>query len=145
MALTKISELGGQVILGDYKDETIIPAIADGTALAGWYVGLTTAGVVAGAATGAPDAGIGLLLPHHLIDVDTLITSPFPVSVVIPKSGHLYAVFCADMNSSLVGLPMNIGADAGKFVVVAAIENQYICRSYSYTDGDTVAIVVWGS
>lgn len=145
MAISKISELGGQVILGDYKDETIIPAIADGTAKAGWYVGLTTAGVVAGADTDTPDAGIGLLLPHYLMDVDAAITSPFPVSVVIPKSGHLYAVFVADMGSSLVGLPMNIGGDAGKFVVVAAVEDTHLCKSYAYTDDDTVAIVVWGS
>ena len=143
MALSKISELGGQVILGDYIDETIIPAIGDGTAKAGWVVGLTTAGVVAGVDTGAPDALIGILLPHYLIDVDAAITSPYPVSVVIPKSGHLYTVFVADANSSLVGLPFNIGADAGKLAVVAAAEGQHICRSYAYTDGDTVAIVVW--
>ena len=145
MALSKISELGGQVILGDYSDETIIPAIADGTAKAGWLVGLTTAGIVAGADTDSPDAAIGLLLPHYLIDVDGAITSPYPVSVVIPKGGHLYAVFVADMNSSLVGLPMNVGGDAGKFVVVATVEGTHLCKSYSYTDGDTVAIVIWGS
>ena len=145
MAISTISGLGGQVILGDYLDETIIPAIADGTAKAGWVVGLTTAGVVAGADTDAPDALIGILLPQYTIDVDTAITSPLPCSVVIPKSGHLYAVFVADMNSSLVGLPMNISGDAGVFAVVATVEGTHLCKSYSYTDGDTVAIVVWGS
>ena len=143
MALSKISDLGGQVILGDYIDETIIPAIADGTAKAGWVVGLTTAGVVAGADTDSPDALIGILLPHYLVDTDAAITSPYPCSVVIPKSGHLYAMFCADANSSLVGLPFNISGDAGVLAVVAAAENQHICRSYSYTDGDTVGIFVW--
>ena len=143
MALTKISELGGQIILGDYKDETIIPAIADGTAKAGWLVGMSTGLVVAGADSDSPDAFIGFLLPHYLVDVDGAITSPFPVSVVIPKSGHLYAVFVADLNSSLVGLPLNIGADAGVFALVAAAEGQSLCRTYSYTDGDTVAIVIW--
>ena len=143
MALSKISELGGQVILGDYLDETILPAIADGTAKAGWLVGLTTAGVVAGADTDAPDAFIGILLPHYLIDVDGAITAALPVSVVIPKSGHLYAMFVADMNSSLVGLPVNISGDAGVLAVVAAAEGQHIARSYAYTDGDTVGIFVW--
>ena len=143
MALSKISELGGQVILGDYLDETIIPAIADGTAKAGWAVGMSTSLVVGGTDTGAPDAFIGLLLPQYTIDVDTAITSPLPVSVVIPKSGHLYAVIVTDLNSSLVGLPLNFGATAGAFSIVAAVEDAHVCKTYSYTDDDTVAIVVW--
>ena len=143
MALSKISELGGQVILGNYLDEMIVPAIADGTAKAGWLVGISAAGVVGGTDTGAPDQITGFLLPQHTIDVDTAITSPLKVNVVIPKSGHLYACFVTDLNTSVPGSALKPSATAGSMAIEAVIENTHIARTYSYTDGDTVAVVTW--
>ena len=143
MALTLISEIGGQVILGDYADETIVPAIADGTAKAGWVVGITAAGSVGGTDTGAPDFFTGFLLPNHTIDVDTAITVSLPVSVVIPKSGHLYGIVTTDLSATGSGLPMTFSATAGAWDVVAAVEGASFCRTYEYTSGDTVAVVIW--
>lgn len=144
MALSKISEIGG-VIQGDYATEQIITALADGTALAGWCVGLTAAGVAVGTDTDGVDEFVGILLPHYAIDIDTLITGAKVVEVVIPQSGHLYGIFCADLNSSSMGLHLKFGADAGKLALEADIANSvHCCRTISYTDGDTVAVVAWG-
>ena len=143
MALSKISELGSGVCV-DSGAELTITALADGTAKAGWYVGLTAAGVVAGADSDSPDAGFGLLLKRYDTDLDTSPTATRQVRVVIPRAGRRYRVFCADMNASLVGLPMNVAADAGKFAVVATVESYHLCRCSRYTDGDTVAEVIWG-
>lgn len=144
MALSKISEIGG-VIQGSYENEHIITAIADGTALAGWCVGLSAAGVVGGTDSGAPDAFLGILLPHYGTDIDTLISSPDVVGVVIPQSGHLYGIFCADLNSSSMGIHLIFGADAGVLALEADIANaDYVARTIKYTDGDTVAVVAWG-
>ena len=143
MALTLISELGGQVIMGDYADETIVPALGDGTAKAGWFVGITTALAISATDTGAPDFFTGFLLPHHTLDVNAVITSALPCSVVIPKSGHLYACIVTDLNASGQGLPLKPSGTAGAFDVVAAVEDPSLCRTYQYDDGDTVAIIIW--
>jgi len=143
MAKSKISEIGG-VIQGNYDNEHIITAIADGVALAGWCVGLTAAGVIAGTDSDAPDAFLGIVLPHHAYDIDTLIGAAKVCSVVIPQSGHLYGIFCADLNVSTVGHHLTFGGDVGKLVAEAEILNFYICRTIEYTDNDTVAVVAWG-
>ena len=144
MALSKLSELGGKVILGDEGDETIVPAKADGTAKASWLVGITAAGTITATdVDGNIDHWVGLLLPHYLIDVDGAITVGLDVGVVIPKSGHFYVVTCDDLNAETVGMPLNIGNNAGIFSLQAAVEGVALCRTYSYTDGDTVAIIIW--
>lgn len=143
MALTLISEIGGQVILGDYADETIVPAIGDGTAKPGWLVGITSAGAISATDTDAPDFFTGFLLPHHTLDVDAVVTASLPCSVVIPKSGHLYGAFLTDLNATGQGLPINPSGTAGSMDVVAAVENQSLARTYAYTDDDTVGIIIW--
>ncbi len=145
MALTLISEIGGQVILGDYTDETIIPGIADGTAKAGELVSLVGAtGVVAQTDVDVTDSWIGILLPHYKVDVDTAITGALPCSIVIPKSGHLYGVICIDLNGSAkIGVPVIATTTAGAFGPQTDVEAAQLGTTYSYTDGDTVAIIVW--
>lgn len=142
MVLSKISEVGG-VIQGNWDDEIIVPAIADGTAKAGWLVGITAAGAVAGIDTDGVDHFVGILLEQKDVDMDTAITASKPVSVVIPQSGHLYGVFCADLGTSTVGTLLSAGSDAGVMAKVAAVENFHMARTYRYTDNDTVCIAIW--
>jgi hypothetical protein len=144
MALTKISELGGKVIQGDEQDELIIPAKGDGTAKPGWLVGLTAAGVIAGTDEDGVDEFVGIVLPSHETDVDAVITSGANCSVVVPRSGHLYAFFVEDLNSSIPGNAVIFSGTAGSAGPLATIESSNaIAYAYRYTDGDTVGIFMW--
>ena len=142
-ALSKISEIGG-VIQGDWIDEQIITAVADSAGKAGHICGLTDAGVVDLIHTTNHDEFIGILLPHHKMDMDTIIGAGKIVSIVVPQDGHLYGCICADLNSSLPGNVVGYGGTAGTLVAVAAIEGLHDARTYKYTDGDTVGIFIWG-
>jgi len=144
MALSKISEIGG-VIQGNWDEEYIITGICGaGSQKAGWAVSLTAAGVTAPTDNGVNEDFIGLLLLHYTIDMDTLITANLIVDVVVPKSGHLYGVFTGDLGASHPGITMLFCANAGLFDIQAALEGEHICRSHTYTSGDTVAVVIWG-
>ena len=144
MALSKISERGGHVIQGNWDDETIAVAIADGTAKAGMLVGLIAAtGVVDGTDT-TNDAIVGILLPHHKIDVDAAITGALIVNYVIPKSGHLYGMLCDDQGAHVVGWGTILSANAGLMAPATdAVTENIIARSYTYTSADTVGIFIW--
>lgn len=145
MVLSKLSEVGGKVILGNYEDEMILPAIADGTSKAGNLVTILSTGAVDNVATGNPNEFVGILLPHKEVDVDTAITANLPVSVVVPKSGHLYAFYTLDMNASDAGHPGTFSATEGVgSAAITDIEATWNWITYRYTDGDTVGIFIWG-
>ena len=143
MALTKISDLGGQVILGDYTDETILPAIADGTAKAGNAVYINAAGQAVQTDVDVADFFTGYLLPHYKVDVDTAITAALPCSVVIPKSGHLYGVFINDPALSHSGVPLIFTTTAGSLGKITDVEATKDAYTYSITSGDSVGIIIW--
>ena len=146
MVLSLISELGG-VIQGDWDDEYIITAIAGADSpYAGWAVGVLSTGLTAGTDDGGTcEDMIGLLLPHHTIDMDSEITAGLIVNIVVPKTGHIYGVHCDDLGATGPGICMEIGANIGEFKKQAAIEGDHVCRTYGYyTSGDTVALVIWG-
>ena len=138
-----ISEIGG-VIQGDFCDEEIITCIGDANAKAGHLAGITSAGVVDLIHTTSHDLFVGIVLPHHKMDMDSVIGAGKIISLVVPQDGHLYGIICADLNSSLPGNAVGFGATAGTAVAVAAIEGIHIARTYKYTDDDTVGIFIWG-
>jgi hypothetical protein len=145
MVLSKISDLGGEICVDSGGLETRVIAKADGTAKAGWIVGLTTAGIVAGTDTDAPDALLGILDRRYDTPIDDIPTAGLAVEVIIPIAGKRYRVFVTDLNSSLPGVPVLPGATAGSLSVQAAVEGAHVARTSKYTDGDTVAEVVWGA
>jgi len=145
MVYTKLSEVGGKVIIGSWDDEFIVPAIADGTSKAGHLVTILSTGVVDNTDVNSVDEFVGILLPHYEVDVDTAITANKPVNVVIPQSGHLYAFYTLDMNASDAGHPGTFSATEGVgSVAVTDIEATANWRTYRYDDGDTVGIFIWG-
>jgi len=145
MVYTKLSEVGGKVIIGDEQDEIILPALADGTSKAGHLVTILSTGYVDNTDTDNPNEFVGILLPHYSIDVDTAITSGLPVNVVVPRSGHLYAFYTLDMNASDAGHPGTFsGTEGVGSAVITDIEATANWRTYRYDDGDTVGIFIWG-
>jgi len=142
MTNNKISDLKGDVIVGDEGEEEITTMLADGTAKAGQFVG-NSSGTVAGCDTDGVDTFVGIQLKRYDTDLDTAPTAAKPVRVVKPKSGHKYRVFVTDLNASGPGILLNFGSTAGSLSVVAAIENEKVAKTVSYTDGDTVAVIEW--
>ena len=143
MALSKISDIGGKVILGDEQDETILPAKGDGTAKPGQPVSINAAGSVVQTDVNVSDLFIGFLLPTHKQDVDAAITSGDPCSVVIPRSGHFYATFIVDLNLTGSSIPLIFTTTAGSFGVQGDVEAATQAYTYRYLDGDTVGIIIW--
>jgi hypothetical protein len=143
MVLSLLSELGASVCVNS-AEETFITALADGTAKAGWVVGLTAAGVIAGSDTDGVDEFVGIVMERYDTDLDTAVTAGKTVQVVLPRSGHRYRVIVTDLNSSIPGVPVGFGATAGALSVVATIESTHVARTWKYTDGDTIAELIWG-
>ena len=142
MALSKISDIGGRVVLGDEGDETILPAKGDGTAKPGDPVSINSAGVVVQTDEDASDLFTGFLMTSYETDVNAVITSGRPCSVVVPRSGHFYGVTCLDMNLGGASIPMQFSTTAGSMGVSADVQLA-VASSYKYDDGDTVAIIIW--
>jgi hypothetical protein len=143
MVLSKISEIGG-VIIGNWDDEFIVPALGDGTTKAGMVVNINAAGQAVATDVDAVDLFTGIALPAKDIDLDTAITANKQMSVVIPKSGHLYGVFIVDLNLSDVGCTLIFTTTAGSLGSSTDVEATHVARTYRYDDGDTVGIVIWG-
>ena len=112
----------GVVMVDGREGELIVTALADGTALAGWVVGVPGA---TGVAQGSDDAAFeyfkGLLLPRYDIDVDTAITAGLLIEIVIPKVGHRYNVACIDPGADKDdGQDFVFGTTAGRLEVQGA-------------------------
>lgn len=140
---TKISELGG-VIQGNWDDEEIITCIADGNAKAGMVAGITSSGIVDLCTTTSHDLFVGICLPHHKVDIDTVITDTFIMSIVVPQDGHIYGMLCDDVTASLPGNAVGFGANAGLVAPVGNIEDLHVARTYKYISADTAGLFVWG-
>ena len=143
MALSKISELGGQVILGDYKDEMILPAKGDGTVKPGTPCYINAAGQAISTDVDVADLFLGFVLPSYETDVDAVITSGANCSVVVPKSGHLYATFLVDLNLSGTGIGLIFTTTVGTMGHQSEIEGSVQAKTYRYLDGDTVGVIIW--
>ena len=142
MAVSTISAIGG-VIQGNWDDEFIIAAVADGNEKAGNVVGLTAAGVVDGTES-TNDTLIGIVLEHYGTDMDTAAASPKVINIVVPHSGHLYGVIHADSNSTVYGWGLIVGGTAGDLATATDITTEHIvARIFRSTDGDTASVVIW--
>lgn len=142
MALSKISELGG-VILGNYDDEMILPALGDGTTKAGMAVYINTAGQAVATDVNVTDIFLGFALPAKDIDLDTAITAGKQMNVVVPKAGHLYGTFIVDLNLGGAGLGLIPTTTAGSLGTVTDVEAHVMAYTYTYNDGDTVGIIIY--
>ena len=142
MAYSKISEIGG-VIQGSWDDEHIIPALGDGTTKAGMAVYINTSGQAVATDVNVADLFVGFALPCPQIDMDTAITANYPMSVVIPQSGHLYGTFIVDLNLSDAGNNLIFTTTAGSLGTNTDVEAETIAHTYTYDDGDTVGVVIW--
>lgn len=120
---TALSHLGGIVCVDGRGGETIISAIADGTAKAGQVVGITTAtNVAAGTDDAAFEFFTGILLPRYDTDVDTVPTSGDAIEIVIPKSGRHYNVAIVDPGGDKgPGIGFVFGTTAGNMEIQADI------------------------
>jgi hypothetical protein len=114
MANTKISDLGPEIALSS-GGETRIPALGNGTAKPGHLVGITDAtGKVVGTDIGASELFHGILDKGYKTDIDTAIPDGTPCSVIVPKSGRKYRIFCTDQGGAVVsGMPWKISETAG--------------------------------
>ena len=149
-ANTLLSELGGKVIMGSQHDEIVETWLADGTAKAGWLVGLSgTDLVVSGTDVGGLEYFIGIALPRYDTDVDTSFTGDDLIDVVIPISGHYYAVLMANPSATLEGAtPLSWGATAGAVHKCATIQGSADVQIIAYNKeqvitGTTFALVRW--
>lgn len=145
MASSAISDLGGEICVDSGEIEIKVTALADGTMKAGNVVGITAAGVVDGVDTDGVDEFVGILDKRYDTAIDTAPTAGEVVQVIIPISGRRYRIFVTDLNTSIPGATIGFGSTAGSLSVVAALENEHVARAYKYTDGDTVAEVIWGA
>ncbi len=144
MANTTLSSIGG-VLQDPRGNELIVTGIADGTAKAGDTVCiLDTNAVRQTDVDGNLDEFIGILLPHHKVDMDTAITAALPVRVVIPQGGHLYGVHTDTDQGTESGEPMVFHATtAGILDEGGDIEAEHIARKFSGDSGDTYLVVIW--
>lgn len=149
-ANTLLSELGGEVILGSPHDEIIETYLADGTCKAGWLVGIDGTDLkVHGADDGALEYFVGIALPRYDTDCDTAFTASDPIDVVIPKSGHYYAVLMENPSATLQeGHMLTFSDTAGAVEKCATFDGgadlQTIATNKEQViTGTTFAIVRW--
>jgi hypothetical protein len=144
MSLTKLSDYRSTVEV-DADQENFVTAIAEGTSKAGDVVNVTTGtGIIAQTDVNAVDLFTGILATRYDTDIDTAPTASKTVRVLLPKVGHKYIVTVVDLNASGPGIPLTFHTTAGALTVVSDVEATHICRTWRYTDGDTVAEVIWG-
>jgi len=146
MVLSKISELGGSVVV-DAGEESYGTLIADGTSKAGHVIGSTAAGVTDGTEIGVTENFVGIQMERYDTDLDSAPTAGKIVRYVKPKSSHKYRIFVTDLDGSGPGIGMIFGATAGCLVKSTAIGGAAIdliaVTGKGYTDGDTVAEAQW--
>jgi len=122
MANTKISDLGNEICLSA-GEEIRIPALGNGVAKPGEVVGITDAtGKVVGTDIGASEMYRGILDKHWKTDIDTAIGDGVRCSVVVPRSGRVYRIWCTDPAGAVVsGLSHNISTTAGCLTGAASV------------------------
>jgi len=145
-----LSDLGGEVIMGSQSDENIETWLADGTVQAGWIVGVNGTDLLV---HGSDDAGVehftGIAIPRYDTDCDTAYTANDLIDVVIPISGHYYAVFIEDPSAVLEGgHAMTFSDTAGALEKCATFDGGADLQVVAYNkeqciSGTDFAIVRW--
>ena len=144
MSLSKLSNYRSTVEV-DADQENFVTAIAEGTSKACDMVNVTTAtAVIAQTDIDSVDLFTGILATRYDTDIDSVPTATKTVRVLLPKTGHKYIVTVVDLSASGPGIPLTFHTTAGALTKVTDVEATHICRTWRYTDGDTVAEVIWG-
>lgn len=152
MANDNLSDIDpqGKIALSG-TNETYRSALGDGTAKPGDAVGLTSAGKVVqtdiGAGTQAENF-VGFLVANRSdsTDVDTAIGDGVPCEIVVPKSGHTYAVHIVDpAETRYEGRLMGFSATAGAMDEIATLGTTGVAGvlAADVADGDDYAKVRW--
>lgn len=151
MANTKLSHLpgGSRKVCRSGLPEIRIPALGNGIAKPGDSVGVTDAtGKVVGTDIGASEMFRGILDDQPDMDEDTAITDGKPCSIVIPQTGHIYAIGITDASGAVVsGLQHKMSATAGKIEGPAntnlATAGNLCTNKDALANGDTVMLAEW--
>ena len=146
-AVTKLSELGGNVCADSRADELWISRFADGTLKAG-YLADISAGIAVGLDYGSNlDEFGGFVLSRYDTDVDTAITASELIDIVIPQGGHLYNVLIENPGATLyAGEPLVFSSTVSALEKGANIEAEHVARLFDdVLTTTTFATIIWGT
>ncbi len=146
-AVTKLSELGGKVLMDSRENELIISRKADGTLKAGWLADISGDTAVGTDVDGNLDEFGGFCLPRYDIDVDTAYTVGDLIDIVIPQGGHLYNIKVTDPGgTAYAGEPLKFHATvAGELQIAGDIEAEHVARLFDdILDTSVFATIIWG-
>jgi hypothetical protein len=129
-------------------DETYRDALGDGTAKPGDAVGINSSGKVVQLEIGTSENFVGFLMPNisDSTDVDTAISDGDPCKVVVPKSGHTYAVQIEDPGGTEYEGQPYLGSDtAGAFEAAAQLTTAGVMAvlAADVANGDTYGKIRW--
>ena len=146
-AVTKLSELGGKVLMDSRENELIISRKADGTLKAGWLADISGDTAVGTDVDGNLDEFGGFCLPRYDTDVDTAYTVGDLIDIVIPQGGHLYNIKVTDPGgTAYAGEPLKFHATvAGELQIAGDIEAEHVARLFDdILDTSVFATIIWG-
>ncbi len=147
MVKTDLKDLGSSVLVDD-RDEKLIPALGNGTAVPGdlCYIDPSN-GRVAPANVGATEFFSGILMESKITGTETAIVSDIPCMLVVPKSGHDYRIrIVAAGDTDQVGGGFTFSGTNYKAEttdVTLALRKGTIALEILV--GDSVAEVTWGA
>ena len=145
-AITKITDMGSRVSVGDYQKEHLRPALGNGTAIPGDCCGLDPAnGRVLAVDDGAIENFVGIMKENILTGTETAIVADVPCSLIVPKKGHRYRVRkLVNAAAQEEGFPLGFSATPYKMDTVGDAEICVARLSISTVINDTICEVVWG-
>ena len=145
MANTSLSDVATKVAI-TAGNETYISALGDGTAKPGDAVGLTSAGKVVQTDVGASESFVGFLVANRSdsVTIDTAIADGTPCDIVVPKSGHIYAVHIEDpAGTKYEGTPYTFSDTAGAMESAAAVIDGLATLAAQVDNEDTYGKIRW--
>ena len=147
MTKTELKDLGSSVLVDD-RDEKLIPALGDGTAIPGdlCYIDPSD-GKAKRSDVSAQEFFSGILMESKITGTETEIVAGVPCKLVVPKSGHGYRIRCtiiADA-ANVVGGGVTFSNDAGKADVsdITLLLSFIGQLSLEAAVGDTVIEINW--
>ncbi len=146
MAKTDLKDLGSSVLVDD-RDEKLIPALGDGTAIPGdlCYIDPSD-GKAKGSDVGVVEFFSGIMMESKITGTETAIVAGVPCMLVQPKSGHDYRIRIDDLGGTVVhGNAVKFGANAGKAVKTTNLLDPGIIGRLALEglNGDTVCEITW--
>ena len=150
MANTALSHVSpdGKINLSG-ADESYIPALGDGTAKPGDFVGKVGAtGKVVQADAGASELFIGILAANRSdsVTVDTAIANGTPCHIVVPRSGRIYACHIEDpAGTEYAGQPYALSDTAGTFEAAATFSTAGVkaVLAKDVANADVYGVIRW--